>query len=163
MDCQLLHQPLISQEFLPEGVQLAGDSQVLDVGDDLDQFLQGLLGIALVLAKILLLAIEEIIFFVAADFQDYLPQVVGDLDDALLHLDGLEIVVGKAADDADAQDGSDQTDDHLLADVQMHGVLRNQLPVACCSQALKSKNIRRGTACCAHRGVGRTRRSTGED
>ena len=106
---------------------MAGDPQVLHVRDDLGQLLQGLLGVALILAKILLLAVKQVILLITADFQNDLPQVIGDLDDVLLHFDGPEVVVGKAADKTDGQDAGDQTDDHLLANVQMHGRLQPDL------------------------------------
>ena len=79
----------------------------MHVRDDLGQLFQGLLGVALVLAKILLLAVKEVILLITADFQDHLPQVVGDLNDVLLHFDGPEVMIGKAADESDGQDAGD--------------------------------------------------------
>ncbi len=80
------------------------------------------MGIGLVLLKILILAVEEIIFLVAADFQHDFPQIIGNLDHVLFKLDGVEVMVGKPADEADGQDASGKPQDYLLAYIQIQEI-----------------------------------------
>ena len=117
----LLHQAPVGQQLVFEGVQLGGHLQVLDLGNDLGQDLQGLIGIPPVLLQVLIGAVQQVVLFVAPNFQDDFPQVVGNLDHVLLKFDGVQIMIGKPADEADGQDAGGEAQDDLLAYVQVHG------------------------------------------
>ena len=80
------------------------------------------MNIGLVLSEILVQAVEEIVFLVAANFQHDLPQIIGNLDHVLFQFDGMEVMVGKPADKTDGQDAGGKPQNYLLANIQVQEI-----------------------------------------